>query len=98
MSPLRRWMTEHGHPGWYSWVVVLGGNMATLLLTVVVVLTVNQRSIDRERAARLASERALCAVVDIYVRAARETPPPTNAYGKEIVESMRALRAALKCP
>ncbi len=98
MSPLRRWMAEHGHPGWYSWVVVVGGNLATLLLTVVVVLTVNQRSIDRERAARLASERALCAVVDIYVQAARDAPPPPTAYGREIVESMRALRAALRCP
>lgn len=98
MSPLRRWMTEHGHPGWYSWVVVLGGNLATLALTVVVVLTVNARSIERERAARLASERALCAVVDIYVRAAQEAPPPTTAYGREIVERMRDLRIALQCP
>jgi hypothetical protein len=91
-------MAEHGHPGWYSWVVVLGGNLATLLLTVMVVLTINQRSIDRERAARLAGERAACAVVDIYVRAAQEAPQPTTAYGKEIVDSMRTLRAALRCP
>ena len=96
--PLRRWMTEHGYPSWYSWVVVLGLNLLTLVLTIVVVLTINQRSIERERAARLASERALCAVVDIYVRAAQEAPPPTTAYGKEIVKSMRDLRAALKCP
>jgi hypothetical protein len=47
-------MTEHGHPGWYSWLVVVGG----CLISVVVSIAVNQQTVSRERAERdAAAER-----------------------------------------
>lgn len=108
MSPLRGWMTEHGRPGWYSWIVVVLVPIMASVGVLVVALTLNQRSIDRdraatqrqiqvERAARLTAEQALCEVWilldDIYA----QTPPPTDA-GKALARAVANLRVVNNCP
>jgi len=104
MSPLRSWMTAHRMPAWYSWVVVVVVPVMVSMAVLVISLRVNQRSIDRERAARIASEqaqqasqRALC---DIYVVLddAYETAKPTSPAGRKLAEAIAAARVVNHCP
>lgn len=46
-------MTEHGHPGWYSWLVVIGGCLTSILISI----AVNQQTVQRERAERAEAEQ-----------------------------------------
>lgn len=101
--PLRRWMTSHRLPAWYSWVVVVLVPVMAAVGVLVISLRVNQRSIERERAARvaseqarLASEQALCRVFivldDAYAAAAPQTPA-----GKKLAEAVAYVRATNHC-
>jgi predicted PurR-regulated permease PerM len=57
VSPLRRWMSQHGLPTWYSWVVLMVTVLSCLGLSVMVSLTAAQRSVESERRARLAAQQ-----------------------------------------
>jgi hypothetical protein len=86
--PLQKWMTEHGHPGWYSWLVVIGGALTSALMAVTISITVNARTFERERAqqrsalerervqneqARLATCLVIRRMVDVYADPSTET-------------------------
>jgi hypothetical protein len=101
--PLRKWMTAHRLPSWYAWVVVVLVPVMVSMAVLVISLRVNQRSIERERAARLASEQArvaseqaLCRVFivldDAWVAAAPQTPA-----GKKLAEAVAYVRATNHC-
>lgn len=96
MSPLRGWMTAHRLPAWYSWVVVVMLPIMASVGVLIISLRVNQQSIERERAARQASEQALCQVFvvldDAYSRAA-----PTTPAGKQLAAAVASVRA-VNCP
>lgn len=49
MSPLQRWMTEHGHPGWYSWLVVIGGAFVSCATAIGISVSMNAQAIERDR-------------------------------------------------
>lgn len=91
MSPLRRWMTEHEFPSWYSWIVVVLVPVMAAVGVLVISLRVNQRTIDRERAARQDSEQVLCQVFivldDAYAKAAPKTPA-----GKQLAAAIANVR------
>lgn len=91
MSPLRRWMTSHRLPAWYSWVVVVMLPIMASMGVLVISLRINERTIDRETAARLASEHVLCQVFvvldDAYSHAA-----PKTAAGKQLAAAVHAVR------
>jgi hypothetical protein len=96
MSPLRRWMTEHGRPSWYSWVVVVMVPILVSTGVLIVALRVNQRSIERERAERLAAERAFCGIVVLLDDSYRRSPPSTPA-GKDLAREVAEARIAYRC-
>lgn len=89
-------MTAHSLPSWYSWVVVVLVPIMASVGVLVISLRVNQQSIERERAARQASEQALCRVFvvldDAYARAA-----PTTPAGKELAGAVAYVRATNHC-
>lgn len=89
-------MTAHRLPTWYSWVVVVLVPVMASVGVLVVSLRVNQRSIERERAARQATEQAFCQIIivldDAYARAA----PPTAA-GKQLAAAIAGARQANHC-
>jgi hypothetical protein len=102
--PLRKWMTAHRMPAWYSWVVVVLVPVMASMAVLVVSLRINQRSIERERSARIASEQAriaseqaLCRVFvvldDAYAQAA-----PTTPAGKKLAAAVAYVRVANHCP
>lgn len=104
MSPLRQWMTMHRMPAWYSWVVVVMVPVMASVGVLVLSLKINERSIDRERSARLASEaarqaseRALCEVFvvldDAYARA-----KPTSPASRELAQAIANVRITNHCP
>jgi hypothetical protein len=89
-------MSEHGHPTWWSWVVVIGGCLTTLLISVVISVQTNQRAIDREREARLASELEFCSLLKLFDDSYREVPPNTPT-GINLAKGLREYRQG-KCP
>lgn len=91
MSPLRGWMTTHGLPAWYSWVVVVLLPVMASMAVLVISLRVNERSIARERAAREATDQALCSVFAPIDDGYRKTPPP-GPSGKEFARNVAAAR------
>lgn len=96
MSPLRRWMHEHGHPTWWAWVVVVVVPMLVAALGMMVSLSVNARSIERERLAREESQRAFCAIVVLLDDSYRRNPPSTPA-GRELARAIAQARNANRC-
>jgi len=101
--PLRKWMTARRLPAWYSWAVVVIVPVAVSMLVLVVSLRVNQRSIERERAARiaseqarLASEQALCRVFIILDDAYTAAAPPSEA-GKKLAAAIADVRVTNHC-
>lgn len=97
MSPLRRWMTEHGRPSWYSWIVVVLVPIMASVAVLVISLRVNEQSIQREREARRASEQAFCGIVTLLDDSWRRTPPSTQA-GRDLATAVRGARATYNCP
>lgn len=106
--PLRGWMTSRSLPSWYSWLVVVLVPVMASVAVLVVSLRVNQRSIERERAAteravaaeraaRQAGEQALCEIYvildDAYASAA-----PTTPAGRKLAAAVANARAVNHCP
>jgi hypothetical protein len=98
--PLRQWFTEKGHPGWYSWVVVVGAAVTSSILSIVVSISTTHRSIEREREARAAQEaqsrRVACQVIVAQDEAFRDTVPATKA-GVAAAKAWRDLRTQFRC-
>ena len=104
MSPLRGWMTAHGRPGWYSWIVVVLVPIMASIGVLVISLEVNDRSIERERQARLtaererqASDRAFCGIVVLLDDSYRRSPPSTPA-GRDLARAVNEARYGYRCP
>lgn len=95
--PLRKWMSEHGHPSWWSWLVVIGACFSSMVISIVVSAVMNQRGIERERMARFQSEQQWCSVIVVMDDAWRSKPPAT-ATGKEMAKGIRELRVGHRCP
>ena len=69
--PLRKWMSEHGHPGWYSWLVVIGGCLASMIVSVSISVQMNERALQRDgrqRAERQAEGRRVACQVIVRMR------------------------------
>jgi hypothetical protein len=96
MSPLRKWMTEHGRPSWYSWVVVVLAPIIAATAMLIVSLKINAQSIAREREARQASEQAFCGIVVLLDDAWTRTPPTTQS-GRELAVAVDRARHDYRC-
>lgn len=103
MRGLLRWLATRRLPSWYSSAAVVIVPVMVSMGVLVVSLTVNQRSIERERAARIASEQAriaseqaLCRVFivldDAYAAAA-----PTSPAGKKLAAAIADVRVTNHC-
>ncbi len=55
--PLRRWMREHTRPGWYSWLVVIGGCLISMVISVTIAVQMNSAALARERHERAVAEQ-----------------------------------------
>ena len=104
--PLREWFTEHGLPGWYSWLVVVGTNVISSARVLIVCLTVTSRADHRTdgvlaemRAGQEASRRAACLLVTAQDEAFNGpgAPKPTP-LGKRSADAWHNLRTVLRCP
>lgn len=90
-------MTAHGRPGWYSWIVVVLVPIMASVGVLIVSLTVNQRSIARETAARVSTERAMCAMLELFTTGPPPVAGPAGDRGRAVLAAMRAYRATLRC-
>lgn len=86
----------HGHPSWWSWLVVIGGCMTTLIIAVVISVETNQKAIDRERMQRLKAEQDLCEIIATFDDSYKEVPP-TTPTGIKVATSIAEWRAS-HCP
>jgi hypothetical protein len=95
LSPLRAWMTTHRLPSWYAWVVVVVVPVMVSMGVLVITLRVNERSVERERTARIASQQTFCQVFILLDSIYRQAAPPTPA-GKQIAAAV-AFTVARNC-
>lgn len=96
--PLREWMEQHGHPGWYSWLVVVGTQLVGSALILIITLNNTQRSIEADQRSREMSRQATCAVVIVQDDAFRDPSAlPQTPAGKNAAEAWHNLRTVLHC-
>lgn len=88
--PLRQWFADRGHPGWYSWFVIIGGCITTLIISLAFAKVMTDRAIRD-------SQRAMCDVVVVQDEAFRETPPASTS-GKNLAKALHDLRITYGCP
>lgn len=109
MSPLRRWMSQHGLPTWYSWVVLFGTVVSCLGLSVTVSLATAHRSVEAERRARLATQQesqrnqraawsAACQLIVAQDNAFHDPASrPVTSAGRASADAWRNLRKTFHC-
>jgi hypothetical protein len=113
MMPLRRWMNEHGHPGWYSWVVVVLSSVTSSVLAIMVSVAlatnaVEAREKDRQERERLAAavearqeeetRRLICELVVAQDEALDDpAAPPTTEAGRKAAMAWHNLRELFQC-
>lgn len=88
---LRRPMT--GYQGLVVLIVAVSLAAASLAIS----LRANQRSEERERQARHASEQAWCSII-ITMDDRYQQTPPTTAAGRNMAAGIANLRSTLRCP
>lgn len=95
-------MTERGYPSWYSWLVVVLLPIFASVAVLVISLRVNERSIERERAARIVAEQqaqatrqGLCEIYGILNSAYKQSPPPPGSPSSLI--AMAVAREVAAC-
>jgi hypothetical protein len=94
MSPLRRWMENHGHPGWYSWLVVVGSSLTSTLVAVFLAGAL----IEQERSQRKADQLVLCEVIVIQDDSLKDpTAPPRTEAGRKLSRALSVLREKYEC-
>jgi hypothetical protein len=100
-------MSEHGHPGWYSWLVVVGGALVSMLTAVSISVSLGNQQRERERereaaeAQRASVQRELnraatCLVIrtmaDVY-----SDPAPITVTGEKAALAWRKLGQTFGC-
>jgi hypothetical protein len=107
MSPLQKWMSDHGHPGWYSWLVVIGGALVSMLISITVSVTLGKQQLERERqqeiqaakqaaAGREAARNATCLVIRTMAEVYGD-PEPTTATGRKAATAWADLGRIFGC-
>lgn len=81
----------------YFWLIMVATVIFAAASSILVSVGVNQRSIERERAARQASERAFCGIIILLDDSYSRTPPATQA-GKELAQAVSNARVINHCP
>ena len=108
--PLREWFSTKGHPGWYSWLVVVGTSLTSAVLTLVVSVHASQSAVNRERTARELSQkqtvaaqvearRSACLVIISQDEAYNDpgAAPPQTAAGRRAASAWHSLRQTFQC-
>lgn len=96
--PLRKWMTLHGHPGWYSWLVVIGGCIVSMVVSVTISNRASQAALERDRQQRIeqqqrdaqqreAGRQASCMLIETMSRAYSGRGDELSPVGKEVAQA-----------
>jgi hypothetical protein len=103
--PLRRWFREHGHPGWYSWVVVVGLTMASIGLSTVVNVNLTRRAIEADRQAQAEADRKAAAAAEagrrtlcgVFLAQERVFTEAESDVGKAAAKAWHDLAVTYRC-
>ncbi len=98
--PLRKWMSEHGHPGWYSWLVVIGGCLASMIVSVSISVQMNERALQRDgrqRAERQAEGRRVACQVIVRMRNAYAEQEKLTPAGQDVERAWGDLARLYQC-
>jgi hypothetical protein len=92
MNPVPSPAREH----WYRWFVLVITCLGLAVGSMLVSIHASQVALDRERAARRQTEKAMCVIVVTLDSAYRANPPGTET-GRKVARGMADLRAAYHC-
>lgn len=89
----RRWSLP-----WYALVAVVVVPLLGCVGVLILSLRINERSVDRERVARQASEQALCQVWVVLDDAYSSGPTvPTTPLGRQLAAAIENMRSVNHC-
>lgn len=98
--PLREWMTEHGHPGWYSWLVVIAGCLASMIVSVSISVQMNERALERDRQQRTDRQaeglRVACEVIT-RMRDAYDRQDNLTRAGRDVAKAWADMAKLYRC-
>lgn len=80
----------------YFWLIMVVTVIFAAAGSILISVGVNHRSIERERAARQATERAFCGIIILLDDSYSKTPPATAA-GRELARAVSNARAVNHC-
>ena len=100
MMPLREWMSEHGRPGWYSWLVVIAGSLVSMIVSVSVSVQMNERALERDRQQRTERQveglRVACEVI-IRMRDAYAGQENLTQAGRDVSKAWADMAKLYQC-
>jgi heme exporter protein D len=100
MVPLRHWMTEHGHPGWYSWLVVVGGCLVSMIISVTISIQAAENSLQRDRQQRAdqqAQSLLVACEVIVRMRDAYERQENLTQAGRDVAKAWADMVKLYQC-
>jgi heme exporter protein D len=93
-------MSEPKHPGWYSWLAVLAGCLASMIVSVTVSVQMNQRALERDRQQRLEQQSAGLAVaceVIVRMRDAYDRQENLTQAGRDVARAWADMAKLYRC-
>lgn len=84
-------------PSWWSWAATAAVAILSSILSVGLVLAVQHRSAERDRAAQVESDRRWCALLTELDIAYQGPPAPKTEFGRKVAKEIHRLRTEFGC-
>ena len=98
--PLRAWMSERGHPCWYSWLVVVAGCLVSMIVSISVSIQMNERALERDRQQRVEQQaggrRVACEVI-VRMRDAYDKQENLTQAGRDVAKAWADMAKLYQC-
>src|ERR1700742_4066528 len=91
-------MSKDRRRGAYFYLVLILTAILAAGTSVLASVAVNHRSVERERAAREASERAFCGIIVLLDDTYHKTPPQPGTATAQLAKAVAVARTVNHCP
>ncbi len=98
IQALRKEIGKDRRRGAYFYAVLILTAILAAGTSVLASVAVNRRSVERETAARQATERAFCGIIVLLDDTYRRTPPPPGSTSAQLAKAVSVARAVNRCP
>lgn len=93
-------MTERGHPGWYSWLVVIAGCLVSMIVSITFSNQMNERALERDRQQRADRQaeglKVACEVI-VRMRDAYDGQDHLTQAGRDVAKAWSDMAKLYRC-